>query len=107
MLLYRTIEHRILELKRNIIQEKRKMNTTLRELIQTNTLKLSEPELHYERMACVIGACKRYNIDNELSRKAKKLLNKYIESRVCIIIEREQYETECLHMRDQIQLINR
>eukprot|EP00484_Ammonia_sp_Unknown_P018101 CAMPEP_0197028252 /NCGR_PEP_ID=MMETSP1384-20130603/7978_1 /TAXON_ID=29189 /ORGANISM="Ammonia sp." /LENGTH=1466 /DNA_ID=CAMNT_0042457223 /DNA_START=22 /DNA_END=4422 /DNA_ORIENTATION=+ len=134
MLLYRAMEHRVLELKRNIIMEKRKMNETLRELINTDVSKLDEPELHFERMARAVRACKRYNIENELSEKAKKLLNQFIESRidaqtknlleqainekdieklerVCIIIEREQYETEkcklALRMRDRIHLINR
>eukprot|EP01084_Bolivina_argentea_P058897 107503_1 len=58
MLLYRAMEHRILELKRNIIIEKRKMNQTLKELINTNISSLDEPELHYERMARAIRACK-------------------------------------------------
>eukprot|EP01084_Bolivina_argentea_P201243 344027_1 len=136
MLLYRAMEHRILELKRNIIMEKRKMDATLSELIATNPrqLKQDEAELFYERMARAVRACKRYNIDNELSRKAKKLLNEYIESRidastkkllteaidekdidkleaVCVIIESEQYETDkcklALRMRDRIHLINR
>eukprot|EP00485_Elphidium_margaritaceum_P007561 CAMPEP_0202691960 /NCGR_PEP_ID=MMETSP1385-20130828/6494_1 /ASSEMBLY_ACC=CAM_ASM_000861 /TAXON_ID=933848 /ORGANISM="Elphidium margaritaceum" /LENGTH=1474 /DNA_ID=CAMNT_0049347425 /DNA_START=27 /DNA_END=4451 /DNA_ORIENTATION=+ len=134
MLLYRALEHRVLELKRNIIMEKRKMNETLKALIQTNVATLAEPELHFERMARVVRACKRYNIQNALSEKAKKLLNQFIESRidaqtknlleqaiaekdldklerVCAIIEREQYETEkcklALRMRDRIHVINR
>ena len=134
MLLYRSMEHRVLELKRNIIMEKRKMNETLKELINTDPSSLDEPELHYERLARAVRACKRYNIQSALAEKAKKLLNTYIESRidsqtknlleeaitekdidklekVCIIIEREQYETEkcklALRMRDRIHLINR
>ncbi len=134
MLLYRAQEHKILELKRNIIQEKRKMNETLKELISTNPSSLNEPELYYERLAWAVRACKRYNIKSLLAAKAKELLDKYIESRidaktkkllseaiaekdinkleaVCDIIEREQYETErcklALRMRDRIHLINR
>ena len=134
MLLYRALEHRVLELKRNIIMEKRKMNETLKELINTKVSSLEEPELFYERLARAVRACKRYNIESALSEKAKKLLDTYIESRidattknlldeainekdldklerVCLIIEREQYETDkcklALRMRDRIQLINR
>lgn len=134
MLFYRAMEHRVLELKRNIIMEKRKMNQTLKELINTNPDSLDEPELFYERLARAVRACKRYNIESALSEKAKKLLDTYIESRidattknllneaieekdldklerVCAIIEREQYETDkcklALRMRDRIKLINR
>merc|ERR1719242_2677433 len=134
MLFYRAMEHRVLELKRNIIMEKRKMNETLKELINTNPSSLDEPELFYERLARAVRACKRYNIESALSAKAKKLLDTYIESRidattknlleeaisekdlaklerVCVIIEREQYETDkcklALRMRDRIKLIVR
>merc|ERR1719242_219437 len=134
MLFYRAMEHRVLELKRNIIMEKRKMNETLKELISTNPSSLDEPELFYERLARAVRACKRYNIESALSAKAKKLLDTYIESRidattknlleeaisekdlaklerVCVIIEREQYETDkcklALRMRDRIKLIVR
>eukprot|EP01084_Bolivina_argentea_P058899 107505_1 len=132
MLLYRAMEHRILELKRNIIIEKRKMNQTLKELINTNICDLNEPELYYERLANAVRVCKRFNIQSKLSEKAKILLNTYIESRidnetkmllelaitskdinklerVCVIIEGEQYETDkcnlALRMRDRIHLI--
>merc|ERR1719295_2123137 len=134
MLFYRAMEHRVLELKRNIIMEKRKMNQTLKELINTNPDSLDEPELFYERLARAVRACKRYNIESALSEKAKKLLDTYIESRidattknlldeainecniskleqVCVIIEREQYETEkcklALRMCARIHLIVR
>ena len=58
------MEHRVLELKRNIIVEKRKMNQTLKELINTDPSLLDELELHYERLARAVRACERYNIYN-------------------------------------------
>ena len=82
MLFYRAMEHRVLELKRNIIMEKRKMNETLKELISTNPSSLDEPELFYERLARAVRACKRYNIESALSLKAKKLLDTYMESKI-------------------------
>lgn len=134
MLLYRAQEHKILELKRNIIMEKRKMNETLLSLINTNVSMLTEPELYFERLARAVRSCRRYGITSKLAIQAQKLLNDYVESRiddrtkrlleeaiaekninkleeVCAIIEEEQYETDkcklALRMRDRIHLINR
>ncbi|ETO25680.1 class VII unconventional myosin [Reticulomyxa filosa] len=134
MMLYRAGEHKIIELKRSIIMEKRKMNETLEELISTDPNSLDEPELFFERLARAVRACRRYNITSPLAEKARKLLSQYVESRidpetkrlleeaisekdinkleaVCEIIEREQYETDkcmlALKMRDRIHAIIR
>ncbi|ETN98288.1 myosin IA, partial [Reticulomyxa filosa] len=67
MMLYRAGEHKIIELKRSIIMEKRKMNETLEELIK----------LFFERLARAVRACRRYNISSPLAEKARKLLAQY------------------------------
>lgn len=132
MLLYRAKQHKIMELKRSIIVEKRRMNDLLQELIDTDPDSLEEPEMHFERLARAIRSCKRYRIDNELSRAATQLLEQYIEDRmdpetkrklheavetrdidllreVCEIVEAEEYQTklatQAIRLRDRIDLI--
>merc|ERR1719193_249354 len=132
MVFYRAKQHKILELKRSIIVEKRKMDSLLRELIETDVGKLEDPEYHYDRLARAIRSCRRYKIDNNLSREAIRLLEKFIEDRmdpqtkqmledaiqsrdierlreVCEIVELEDYQTkmatQAIRLKDRIELI--
>merc|ERR550534_194145 len=132
MVFYRAKQHKILELKRSIIVEKRKMDSLLRELIETDVGQLEDPEYHYDRLARAIRSCRRYKIDNDLSREAIRLLEKFIEDRmdpqtkqmledaiesrdieklreVCEIVEQEDYQTkkatQAIRLKDRIELI--
>lgn len=132
MVFYRAKQHKLLELKRSIIVEKRKMDSQLRELINTDVGSLEDPEYHYDRLARAIRSCRRYKIDNDLSREAIRLLEKFIEDRmdpetkrqlaeavdtrniemlreVCKIVEQEDYQTklatQAIRLKDRIELI--
>lgn len=129
MILYRAQEHSLMELKQSVIQEKKKMAATLRELLKTNISSLEEPELFYQRVGQVVRSCNRYNIHTPDAEKVRELLEVFIMDRmdpqtrelleqaletrdlsllmeVCEIIELNDYQTTkcqlCIKLRDRI-----
>jgi len=129
MMLYRASEHSLMELKQSVIQEKKKMASTLREILATNIPALPEPDLFYQRIGQVVRSCNRYNIHSSDAEAVRELLEKFIMERmdpgtrelleqaletrdlnmlieVCEIIELNDYQTtKCqlaIKLRDRI-----
>merc|ERR1719336_404861 len=71
-----------MELKQSVIQEKRKMAETLKELLRTNVQSLDEPELFFQRVGQVVRSCNRYNIHTPDAEKVREMLEVFIMERM-------------------------
>jgi len=84
MMLYRSDEHKQLELQYSIKVEKLRMNEMLKDLVGRDPSRLDDKarEQYFESLSRAVSKADEFNLQTDIANRARKLLDDFIESRM-------------------------